>query len=254
MRLDKMISNLGIATRSEIKKIIKSGRVKVNGAVVSDASIHIKDDDIVLLDDVEIQSQNYIYLLMDKPDGVVTAIEDKRLSCVGDYLSPELKTKKVSPVGRLDYHTTGLLILTNDGEFSHRMTSPKYHLPKTYFVTYSGPMLTSREVSEAELGMTLKDMDEVVKLKPAILELGEDVSGEDNSEYHTCKLTLTEGKTHQVRRMISSWNCEVIELRRVSIGSLSIPSIPDEDNSICPIRELETDEINQLKLELKMAD
>ena len=249
MRLDKMISNLGIATRSEIKKIIKAGRVKVNGVVVSDASIHIKDDDTVLLDDEEIQSKDYIYLLMDKPVNVITAMEDKRLQCVGDFLSPELKAKKVSPVGRLDYHTTGLLIITNDGEFSHRMTSPKYHLPKTYLVTYSGNRLTNKQVEEASSGMTLHDTDEVIKLKPSVLELGE-----DNGDYHTCKLTLTEGKTHQVRRMISSWNCEVIELRRISIGSLSIGDIPEDDNSIYPIRELDFSEINQLKLELKMND
>ncbi|MCQ2483251.1 MAG: rRNA pseudouridine synthase [Clostridia bacterium] len=241
MRLDKLISNLGIATRSEIKKIIRSGRVVVNGNIVKDASIHIGDDDSVLLDGIELQKKDFIYLLLDKPDEVVTAMEDKRLSCVGDLLPPELKAKKISPVGRLDYHTTGLLLITNDGEFSHRMTSPKYHLPKKYLVTYSGNSLSDKQIEEAQNGMKLHDMNEVVNLKPAKLELCDDYG-----DYHRCFLTLTEGKTHQVRRMISAWGCEVIELRRVQIGSLVL------DNSDTQLRELDVEEISKLKKELQM--
>lgn len=247
MRLDKMISNLGIATRSEIKKIIKAGRVSVNGTVVKDASIHIKDEDIVCLDGNPLQNKEYIYLLMDKPDEVLTAMEDKRLTCVGDFLSPELKTKKVSPVGRLDYHTTGLLIITNDGEFSHRMTSPKYHLPKTYSIIYSGNSLTDKQIEEVKNGMTLRDTDEIVKLKPAVLELGDDVQ-----DLHSCKITITEGKTHQIRRMISSWNCEVINLRRIRIGSLSINDEIMNIDSDNLIRELTDDEVMKLKSELML--
>lgn len=246
MRLDKLMSNLGIATRSEIKKIVRSGRVTLNGAVVTDSSVHISDSDTVELDGSLLLIKDYIYLLMDKPDEVLTAMEDKRLNCVGDYISPELKAKKISPVGRLDYHTTGLLILTNDGEFAHRMTSPKYHLPKEYRILYRGNALTSAQVTEAASGMQLHDMNEVVNLKPAELILESDIG-----ELHCCQITISEGKTHQIRRMISSWGCEVIELRRTRIGSLVLDSAVLEDDSI-NIRELTDEEVNRLKSELQL--
>ena len=214
-----MLANSGHGTRSTVTKLIRGGHVTVNGTVIKDSGYHVKDDDDVAIDGESVVSKKHLYFIFDKPDEVLTAMEDKRLPNVGDFIPPHLANLKLSPVGRLDYHTTGLLIITNDGELSHRITSPKYKLPKKYLITYKGAPLNKKHVEEAASGMTLYDMDTPTVLSPAILELISD---------DTACLTLYEGKTHEVRRMISSWGCEVLELRRISIGQIKIPetSVP----------------------------
>ena len=138
MRLDRLLANSGLGTRSTVRDIVSRGSVQVNGAVISDPSFHVKETDSIMIDGQEINLQTKLYYLLDKPDGVLTAMEDKRLPCVADYIPPELKSKKLSPVGRLDYHTSGLLIITNDGELSHRLQSPRYEVPKVYLATFRG--------------------------------------------------------------------------------------------------------------------
>jgi 16S rRNA pseudouridine516 synthase len=156
----------------------------------------------------------HLYFCLNKPDGYVTAMTDDHLPCVGDLLPASLKTKKISPVGRLDYHTTGVLLLTNDGDLSHKLTSPKWNHEKRYLVTYSGDPLTDKEIQLFASGMTLHEEDhKVEKLKPAKLELLE------NSQ---CYLTLTEGKTHQVKRMLAATGRSVLQLHRESLGSLTL--------------------------------
>ena len=236
MRLDKMLSNSGYGTRSTVTKLIKSGQVTVNGVTIKDSGFHISDTDDVAINGDSTTQKDHLYFAFDKPDGVLTAMEDKRLPNVGDYIPPEISNLKLSPVGRLDYHTTGLLIITNDGELSHRLTSPKYKVPKRYLVNYSGPSLGQAQINEALSGMTLLDMDKPVKLSPSILELPED---------NIAILTLHEGKTHEVRRMISQWGCEVVSLRRISLGSIEL----DENSTPGSLTELTSEQIESLKKE-----
>jgi 16S rRNA pseudouridine516 synthase len=162
-------------------------------------------------------------------------MEDKRLPHVGQFIPANLKNRKISPVGRLDFHTTGLLILTNDGELSHRLTSPNYGISKVYEVTYEGAPLTDTQKEEASKGITLTDMDKPVKLHPAVLEVKED---------NRALLTLTEGKTHEVRRIFAHWERPVATLKRVCLGTLTL----EENSQEGDLRELTSSEVESLKL------
>ncbi len=234
MRLDKTLANSGYGTRTEVKSFISKGQVQVNGLTIKDPGFHVKDTDEITIGGSSTAIKDKFYLLLDKPDGVLTAMEDKRLPHVGELLPANLKNKKISPVGRLDFHTTGLLILTNDGELSHRLTSPNYGISKTYEVVYDGNLLTDNEVEEASLGMTLKDKEPHIKLRPSTLVY--------DKESNTARITLTEGKTHEVRRIFAQWNRPVITLRRVSLGPITL-----EDNREDMLRELTENEVNSLK-------
>lgn len=236
MRLDKALASSGYGTRTEVKYLIAKGKVSVAGNVIKDPGFHINESDIgsILIDGNEASIKDKIYLMFNKPDGVLTAMEDKRLPHVGEYLPANLKNRKISPVGRLDYHTTGLLILTNDGELSHRLTSPSYGIKKTYRVNYAGPSLTDSEIDSAAKGIVLTDQNAPVKLKPSYLET--EGPGE-------AKLTLTEGKTHEVRRIFASWERPVVALERISIGSLTL----DADLQEGELRELTDKEVSDLK-------
>ncbi len=233
MRLDKALSNSGYGTRSEIKELIRKGKVFVNNTAIKDAGFKINESDSISIMGQETQVKDKLYYVFDKPDEVLTAMEDKRLPTVADFIPSNLKNKKLSPVGRLDYHTSGLLIITNDGELSHRLTSPKYNIPKVYKVTYSGDELTNEHIKEASEGITLEDTDEKIKLKPCVLTL------KDNN---TCELTLYEGKTHEVRRIIAHWNRSVEELRRIQLGNITLDGSNPGD-----LRELTEDELKSIK-------
>lgn len=236
MRLDKLLANSGYGTRSEIKDILRAGRVRLHEDVLSDPAFHITDEQarFLTLDGIPVTSSRYLYFCLNKPDNYLTAMSDDRLPCVGDLLPRALQSKKISPVGRLDYHTTGVLLLTNDGELSHRLTSPKWHQKKVYLVTYTGESLTDKEVALFAKGMTLMEAGHAPeKLKPAELTLLSD---------QQCRLTLTEGKTHQVKRMMAFVGRPVIALHRESIGTLTLrdgqkpgemyPLTPDEIASL----------------------
>ena len=236
MRLDKALASSGFGTRSEVKALIAKGLVTVSGSVIKDPGFIISDAD---KDSIEVKGskagiKEHIYLVFNKPDGVLTAMEDKRLPHVGEYIPSNLRNRKLSPVGRLDYHTTGLLIITNDGELSHRLTSPVYGISKVYEVTYSGAPLTEAEKESASQGITLTDKDTPVKLKPSVLEIIED---------GIAHLTLTEGKTHEVRRIFANWNRPVVTLRRISLGGVTL----DEDLNEGELRELTQEETDSLK-------
>lgn len=213
MRIDRLLANSGYGTRSDIKDMIRRGRVSVDGVVCKDPGLHVTDSSSVTIDGAEVASKRYLYFMLDKPDSVLTAMEDKRLPTVADFIPPELRGLKLSPVGRLDYHTTGLLLITNDGELSHRLTSPKYGVAKTYLIEYSGSPLDASCISELAAGLTLTDTDELVTLRPAHLDL---------ISPGVCKITLTEGKTHEIRRIISHYGRTVVTLRRVALGPLSL--------------------------------
>lgn len=225
-----MLANSGYGTRSEVRKLIAHGLVCVNGVICKDAGLNVSDTDEVEFSGQKCDAKEHLYFKFDKPDSVLTAMEDKRLTTIADFIPASLKTKKLSPVGRLDYHTTGLLIITNDGELSHRLTSPKYKIPKTYEITFEGDPITNEMIEIFAEGFNLTDMDKIVKLAPSTL-----VPIDDNH----CSLTIKEGKTHQVRRMMAKFNRSVIELRRVSIGEIKVPEQKEGELIEMPSSEIE---------------
>lgn len=235
MRLDKALANTGIGTRSAVRSLIASGGVTVNGITAKDPGMQVSGSDKIAVNGNETGIKENLYFLLDKPDSVLTAMEDPRLPCVGDYIPAELSGKKLAPVGRLDYHTTGLLIITNDGELSHRLQSPKYHIAKKYLVTFKGPGWSSSEIGKVAEGITLTDMDTPIKTAPAELSvISPDKAG----------ITLYEGKTHEVRRIFAHFGKEVTALRRVSLAGLEIDASCENTGSI---RELTDGEISLLK-------
>lgn len=231
-RLDKMLSDAGIASRKELKAIIKAGRVTVNDTAVSLPEIKIAPEkDVIRLDGTVIRYSRFHYYMMDKPCGVLTATEDREQKTVIDLLSPELKRIGLFPVGRLDKDTSGLLLLTDDGDFAHRVISPKYNIEKLYHAKVDG-LFNVEDVDAFSAGLILRDG---TKCLPAKLE----IRGQNE-----CFVTVMEGKYHQVRRMLASRGKTVTELRRLRIGSLNIDSSLGSGG----FRELEQEEIDRIFL------
>ena len=235
MRLDRLLANSGLGTRSQVRALIQHGKVSVNGTVVNDASMHVNEDDPVEVNGEPINCQTKLYFLFDKPDGVLTAMEDKRLPCIADYIPNELKSKKLAPVGRLDYHTSGLLIITNDGELSHRLQSPKYEVPKIYLAEYRGTDWSDDEIKTIRSGFTIRDKGYDEKIAPAELKVTEKTS----DGIGKALLTLREGKTHEVRRIFAFFDKEVVELRRIGLAGVTVREESDGCGSIRPLTEEE---------------
>ena len=209
MRIDKFLSNMGIATRTESSKAARQGGILVNGAVVKKADLHIDPEkDVVTYLGRKIEYRKYTYILMNKPDGVVSATEDGRDKTVIDLLPEELQKLNLFPCGRLDKHTLGLVMLTDDGDLAHRLLSPKHHVKKKYYFESKFP-LTEDEISYLEKGATLEDG---YVTKPSEIELFE-----DKKSGH---ITLVEGKYHQIKRMLESVNNKITYLERITFGPL----------------------------------
>lgn len=213
IRVDKLIANMGFATRSEIKKASKKGAVLVNDEVEKNSGrIVDTDTDRVSYFGELIEYREFIYLLMNKPKGVISATEDFFDKTVIDLLLEEHAIFNPFPVGRLDKDTTGLLLITNDGELNHRLTSPKKEVPKTYKVSLA------YDIEEENYNLTFKKgiklMPENIITKPATMEVI------DNRH---CYLTIKEGKYHQVKRMFEKVGNKVLDLERVSFGNLKLP-------------------------------
>lgn len=205
MRIDKYLSNAGIGTRSNIKKILKDKRVIVNDEIITKPEYKVSQSDIVYVDDEKITYYDNLYILMNKPAGVISATFDKNHKTVIDLIS-DFPTKNLFPVGRLDIDTVGLLIITSDGDFAHKLTSPKSEIYKTYFAKFSGVYNENIEKIFYE-GINLDGE----KTKPAYFKyLG-------NNE---CTISICEGKFHQVKRMMKSVNLDVEYLKRIKYGSL----------------------------------
>ena len=230
-RLDKLLASTGRWSRREVKVLVKEGRVLVDG--VPAARAEDKADPAasrIQVDGEEAVIRAYTYVMLNKPAGVLSATEDPRQETVLDLLSPELRRQGLSPVGRLDKDSEGLLLLTNDGELAHRLLSPKRHVDKTYLVTLK------RELSEEEL---------------LCLERGVDIGEErPTMPARVCRqgkqqilLTIHEGKFHQVKRMAQAVDNQVTALKRVSFGGLSL------DESLHPgeYRPLSEEEVRQLR-------
>lgn len=196
--------------------MIRDGRVCLSGVPVKDPSVSVEENcSRITIDGVLKSATRYLYAALNKPTGCLTALEDSRLPTIAQYVPPEFLGKGIAPIGRLDYNTSGLLLMTNNGVLSHRLTGPKWHVEKTYLVTYEGDPLTDTEIRLFASGMTLREAGhEPEPLAPAKLELVSDT---------LCRLTLTEGKTHQVKRMLAAFNRSVTELHRESIGGITLP-------------------------------
>lgn len=230
MRLDKLLSDMGIASRSELRQIIKSGRVMVDGLAVTAPEKRIDSDSTrISLDGRELKYRKFRYFMMDKPAGVLSATEDSRQETLLDLLPPELKRLGLFPVGRLDKDTSGLIILTNDGDFAHRVISPKSGIWKLYRARVDG-QLDVGDVEAFEKGLVLGDGTACL---PAKLEL---LPGGD------CLVRVTEGKYHQVKRMLASRGAPVLELRRLAVGGLEL----DEKLGPGGFRELNEAELDRL--------
>lgn len=227
IRLDKFICDFGLASRKDVKLMIKSGRVTVDGEAVNSGDMKIDADEaVVRLDGEILRHKRFHYYMMDKPAGVLTAARDKKQETVLDILPIELRRMGVFPVGRLDKDTTGLLLITDDGDFAHKVISPKSGVEKVYYATVDGEPNDS-DVRAFHRGVTLRDG---TKCLPAGLEpLGNGA----------CLVTVREGKYHQVKRMLAAREKPVINLRRLSIGGLKL----DESLGAGGFRELTENEL-----------
>ncbi|MEH6943472.1 pseudouridine synthase [Bacillus sp. JJ722] len=233
MRIDKMLANIGFGTRKEVKKLLKSGAVKVDGVMVKDAKQHVDpEQQVIMVHGEEVEYREFIYLMMNKPQGLLSATEDDRQETVLDILEEEDHVFAPFPVGRLDKDTEGLLLLTNDGQLAHRLLSPKKHVPKTYFSVIKGEV-TEDDVIAFRNGVTLDDGYET---KPGELEILKSGPTSD------IKLTITEGKFHQVKRMFEAVDKKVTYLKRLTMANLHL----DETLELGEYRELTDEELEAL--------
>lgn len=233
MRIDKMLANLGFGSRKDVKKLLKDGAVKVNDEVIKDAKAHVNPEkDTVTLNGEVIEYKEFIYLMMNKPPGVISATEDLHERTVVDLLEMEDAVFSPFPVGRLDKDTEGLLLLTNDGQLSHRLLSPKKHVPKTYFAVIDQEV-TEDDVIAFNKGVTL---DDGYVTKPGHLKIVK------SGLHSDIELTITEGKFHQVKRMFEAVGKRVVYLKRLSMGPLML----DETLELGEYRELTEEEIKSL--------
>lgn len=231
MRLDKYLTNQGIGSRSQVKALIKSKKVFVNNVLENKPERHIdENNDIVSLDGVNLEYNKFYYYMLNKPPGVLTAVKDNNHKTVMDIMDVTPK-EGLFPVGRLDKDTEGLLLITNDGELSHNLLSPKKHVNKTYYVELNGELIDS----DIDLFAKGLDIGEKNITKPAKLEI---LSGR-NRAY----ITITEGKYHQVKRMFQAIGLTVTFLKRISMGSL----ILDKNLKSGGYRKLTEEEISNLK-------
>ena len=231
IRLDKFISNYNLATRSEVKKLCKQGLIKVNDIIIKNSDYKINENDLVTFIDKVITFTKYQYIMMNKPQGYISATSDSNEHTVLELIDNPIKDLNI--VGRLDKDTTGLLLLTNDGELNHNLLSPKKHVYKTYLATIDG-LVTNDDIIAFEKGININD--EYTTL-PATLEIL------DANNISKVKVTIKEGKFHQIKRMFIALGKEVIELKRLSIKNLVL----DENLELGEYRFLTEEEIYDLK-------
>lgn len=225
-RIDKILANNGFGTRKEVKQLIKWGVVKADGVVVksADAKFDAESTEITVNGE-RLNYRKFVYLMLNKPEGYVSATEDNVYPTVTELVPTEYAHFDVFPAGRLDVDTQGLLILTNDGKFAHNMTSPKKQVPKKYFVIPQKD-ITQNDIKAFASGMDLGDFTAM----PALLEQAEG----------GCLVTIHEGKFHQVKRMFEKVDNKVTFLKRVQIGSLKL----DEALPLGEVRELTEGELD----------
>jgi 16S rRNA pseudouridine516 synthase len=237
MRLDKYLAQAGVGTRSEVKKLIRSGRVFLNGTAAGRPEEKVEDETEVWVDGTLISCAEYEYFMLNKPAGVVSATKDARDKTVVDLITVP-HAKELFPVGRLDKDTEGLLLLTDDGALAHQLLSPRKHICKTYLVEVLGGV-TAEDIALLENGM---DIGDDKPTKPARLA---DITyfGSETAKKTRLKITITEGRYHQIKRMFARVGKPVQYLKRLSMGSLLL----DDSLALGAFRRLTKDEVERLK-------
>ena len=229
-RIDKIISEQTYYTRKEIKKLISKGMVYVNGEQVKRSETKYDENNIQLkISGQEIEIKKYVYLLLNKPKGYVSATEDDSQNTVLDLVPEKYKNRNIFPAGRLDKDTTGLMLITDDGEFAHNILSPRKHVKKEYEVTLDIPV-TVDMVKGFKEGINLSDGE----CKSAVLE----ITGK-----YTAKVIITEGRYHQIKRMFGCFGAKVIELNRICMGNLYLP----KELKLGELKEATQDELQKIQ-------
>jgi len=227
-RLDKILANMGYGTRKEVKILVRTGVVKINGEVVKTSDVKIAPDEAILtVNDKQVIYKEFIYLMLNKPQGYISATHDKIHPTVVDLVPDEFMHYEIFPVGRLDIDTEGLLLLTNDGTLAHNLLSPKKHVPKTYFAQVLHEV-TNDDIIAFEKGIELEDFTAL----PAKLKQTTD----------GYLVTIYEGKFHQVKRMFEAVGNKVTYLKRIKMGGLPI----DESLELGEMREITKEEMEKL--------
>ncbi len=232
-RLDKILASQGTLSRKDVKEMIKKGRITLNGAVVKDSSVKVcENTDSVAVDGELVKLKKHIYIMLNKPEGVVSASDSDTDKTVVDLVPDELFRKGLFPAGRLDKDTTGFVLITDDGDFAHRILSPKNHIFKTYIAGLQSP-LSDEHIKELEKGITLGDGTVLKEAKVEIL---------NNSDKPTVKIQICEGKYHQVKRMFAATGNRVVSLHRSKMGELSL----DESLKSGECREITSEELAKI--------
>lgn len=228
-RIDKVVSNQTGYSRKEIKEMIRGKRIFVNGVVALKPEMKVDTlKDEIMVDGVLCEFRKYVYLMLNKPKGYISATEDRNMATVLDLVPFEYQHRNLFPAGRLDKDTTGLMIITNDGDFAHNILSPKKHVKKEYIVTIDMP-ITDGMIKGFSEGIKLNDGD----CKPSKLEIIDKYIG---------KVTLVEGRYHQIKRMFGCYGAKVLELKRICMGNFYLPD--DLDAGECrEFTSLELDEV-----------
>ena len=237
IRLDKFLSQMNIGTRSEVKNAIRKGRVTVNGEVCKNADAKFDENkDIVCFDNKEVTYEEFVYYMLNKPAGVLSATTDKKEKTVVDLIDSD--RKDLFPVGRLDKDTEGLLLITDDGKLAHELLSPKKHVWKTYMAHIEGK-LPQNAIELFEEGIRI---DEEFTAMPARLQIVYEADGLSERKTEVL-ISIQEGKFHQVKRMVKEIGCEVVYLKRLQMGNLKL------DKNLKPgeYKKLSKAEIEDLK-------
>ncbi len=230
-RLDKIISNLGYGSRKEAKLLAKKGLIEVDGKIIKDSSVNIDPEkSIVKINGEEIFYRKYIYLMMNKPTGVISATHDSKDETVIDLLELDHQIFDPFPVGRLDKDTVGLLLLTNDGDFNHRMISPKWHVDKVYYAKIDKEV-NEKDQEAFKKGVVLDDGYKCLEAKLDIIS-----ASPEGSEV---RITIQEGKYHQVKRMFEARDKKEVYLKREEFGGLILDETLEEGE----YRELSDEEL-----------
>ncbi len=209
-RVDKIISNQTDYTRSDVKKLIKSKKIMVNNIIIDKSDIKVDiEKDTISIDGINVVYKKNVYLILNKPAGYISATEDRKMPTVLDIVSGDYGNRNLFPVGRLDKDTTGLMILTDDGDFAHKILSPKKDSKKIYIATIDIPVTTEMKIG-FEKGIKLIDGE----CKTSKLEI---------IDKYIAKVTLTEGKYHQIKRMFGCYGAKVTKLKRIQIGDFCLP-------------------------------
>lgn len=241
MRLDKLLAHTGFGTRKEVKKIIRDGYIVVNDKVVKNPATKVNPDvDDVRTGGERIYYEEFVYFMLNKPAGVISATEDHYHDTVLDLLEPADVVQAPHPVGRLDIDTEGLLLLTNDGQLTHQLTSPKKEVDKEYYAVIEG-LVDESDIVQFKEGITLDEEGEDYLTLPATLEVIATDTEENTSEI---SVVIQEGKFHQVKRMFHAVDKEVLYLKRVRMNDLLL----DENLELGEYRRLTNEELEKLRV------